>query len=80
METCKKTPFGWNSNNVKKSPFKTLRNAKQAERSFHAKRSIGFTATSSLKAMGRIPRSSGCYLLGPKYGGKTRKTRKNRKY
>jgi len=76
MDTCKKTPFAWNDNNVKKSPFRTLRNAKNAERSFHAKRSIGFTATSSLKSMGRIPRSSGCYVLGPKYGGKTRKNRR----
>ena len=30
-------------------------------------KSIGFTARSSLKSMGRIPRASGNYVLGKKY-------------
>lgn len=45
--------------------------------------SIGFTGRSSLKAKGLIPRSSGQYILGPKYSGtgkpKIIKTRRNRK-
>jgi hypothetical protein len=41
--------------------------AKAAERAFHRGKSIGFTGRSSLKSMGRIPRSSGCYELGNKY-------------
>jgi hypothetical protein len=51
--------------------------------------SIGFTARSSLKAKGILPRSSGKYVLGPRYSGtgkpmeltrpSSRKTRRNRK-
>jgi hypothetical protein len=60
----------------------TLRRYKRGE-------SIGFTGRSSLKAKGMIPRSSGKYVLGPKYSGtgrpiiltrpSSRKTRRNRK-
>ena len=64
---CRTKPFSWKTRSVKKSPFKGMTAAKKAESSYWAKRSIGFTATSSLKAMGRIPRSSGCYVIGPKY-------------
>ena len=65
--TCRKKPFSWKTRSVKKSPFKGLAAAKKAETTFWGKRTIGFTATSSLKAMGRIPRATGCYVLGPKY-------------
>ena len=64
MNNCKKTKFKWNSKKVKRSPFVTLKAAKKAERS---KTPIGFTARSSLKSMGRMPRSDGCYKLGQKY-------------
>jgi hypothetical protein len=40
---------------------------KKAERNYKRGKSIGFTARSSLKSMGRIPRASGCYVLGDKY-------------
>jgi len=40
---------------------------KKAERKYKRRSSIGFTARSSLKSMGRLPRSSGCYELGDKY-------------
>lgn len=64
---CRSRPFSWKTRSVKKSPFKALATAKKAETAYWGRRAIGFTATSSLKAMGRIPRASGCYVLGPKY-------------
>lgn len=67
MVGCKQSPFSWQDRRVQKSPFRTLKRAKNAEAAFFAKRSVGFTATSSLKSMGRIPRSSGNYCLGAKY-------------
>ena len=57
----------WNTRKVARSPFRTLERAKKAERDFWAKKPIGFTARSSLKSMGRIPRASGNYILGKKY-------------
>ena len=66
-KTCRSKPFSWKTRSVKKSPFKGMAAAKKAESSYWVKRAIGFTATSSLKAMGRIPRATGCYVLGPKY-------------
>ena len=50
-----------------KSPFRTVERLYDAERRFAAGRPIGFTARSSLKSMGRIPRADGCYELGKKY-------------
>lgn len=64
---CKKTPHAWKSSSIKKSPFRTLKRAKDAESKYKDGQSIGFTAISSLKSLGRIPRSDGCYLLGAKY-------------
>ena len=40
--------------------------------------SIGFTARASLKAKGLLPRSNGRYVLGPKYSGTKRLTRRYR--
>jgi hypothetical protein len=64
-KTCRKTKFPY-TKKVSKSPFKTLKKAKAAEKAYHTG-VIGFTAKSSLKSMGRVKRSSGCYVLGPKY-------------
>ena len=64
---CKKTPYAWKSSSIKKSPFRKLERAKDAETKYKAGQSIGFTAISSLKSLGRIPRSDGCYVLGTKY-------------
>lgn len=64
---CKKRPFGWKTRRVARSRFKTLRKAKNVESAYRAGLSVGFTAKSSLKSMGRIPRSTGCYELGAKY-------------
>lgn len=61
-----KTKFPY-STKVAKSPFKTLKKAKMAEKLFSDGKSIGFTAVSSLKSMGRVKRSSGWYELGAKY-------------
>jgi hypothetical protein len=75
---CRKVPYPWKDSFAKKSPFRTLKNAKAAERRFKAGKSIGFTATASLKSQGRLPRANGCYVLGAKYGSgnRTRKTRR----
>jgi hypothetical protein len=73
MNNCNyKKKFKWDTRKIKRSPFRTLAAAKLAERKFLDKKPIGFTAKASLKAMGRIPRSTGCYLLGPKYTMKSK--------
>ena len=64
---CKKTPFKMNEKAVKKSPFRTIKSARFSLKKFKNNKSIGFTATSSLRSMGLIPRSNGCYLVGDKY-------------
>lgn len=65
---AKDSPYAWNSSRVSKSPFKNLDTAKKAEAKYKKdKNSIGFTQKSSLKSMGRIPRSNGKYELGDKY-------------
>jgi hypothetical protein len=63
---CQKK-YPWNTRRVSRSPFKTLKRAKQTLKNLNRGKSIGFTATSSLKSMGIIPRTSGCYILGSKY-------------
>jgi hypothetical protein len=75
---CRKAPYPWKDSFAKKSPFRTLKNAKAADRRLKAGKSIGFTATASLKSQGRLPRANGCYVLGAKYGSgnRTRKTRR----
>ena len=70
---CKKTPYAWKSSSIKKSPFRTLKRAKDAETKYKAGQPIGFTAISSLKSQGRIPRSDGCYVLGDKYSALKRR-------
>lgn len=60
-------PFPWNKARVAQSPFKTMKRAQAAYDSWKKGMPIGFSATSSLKSMGRIPRASGKYELGEKY-------------
>jgi hypothetical protein len=67
MTTCKKIPYGFNTRKVKQSPFRTLIRAKKTYKNYKNGRAVGFTARSSLKSMGLVPRSSGCYVLGSKY-------------
>lgn len=67
MKQCKKTPFALNAKRASKSPMKKLALVRKVENKFRKGLSIGFTYVSSLKSMGRIPRSSGCYILGSKY-------------
>ena len=62
-------PFAINEKRVRKSPFKTVAKTLKARRNFQKGKRIGFTMRSSLKSMGLIPRSSGLYVLGPKYEG-----------
>jgi hypothetical protein len=65
--TCKKTPFKINEKAALKSPFRSLSSLKKTLKKYKQKKSIGFTATSSLRSMGLIPRSNNCYLIGDKY-------------
>jgi hypothetical protein len=67
MAACKKTPYGFNTRKVKRSPFGTLSRAKKTYKNYKNGKRVGFTARSSLKSMGLVPRSSGCYILGEKY-------------
>lgn len=64
---CSKKPYSLNTRKVARSPFRTMNTARKALNRYTRKQSIGFTATSSLKSMGIIPRASGCYELGAKY-------------
>lgn len=65
---CRKHPYGWNTRKVAKSPFRgNMRRARNTLKAYRAGKSIGFTARSSLKSMGMLPRSSGCFILGNKY-------------
>jgi hypothetical protein len=64
---CRKQKYGWNTRRVVRSPFRTLAKARAVERDYLAGRSVGFTARSSLKSQGRIPRADGCIVLGKKY-------------
>jgi len=64
---CAKKPYSLNTRKVARSPFRTINTARKAKKRYTRKQPIGFTATSSLKSMGVIPRASGCYELGAKY-------------
>lgn len=67
---CQKKPYSWNTRKVAKSPFRgNMRRARATLKAHRAGKSVGFTARSSLKSMGLVPRSSGCYVLGNKYQG-----------
>lgn len=60
-------PFPIVQKRVSKSPFTDIKDVKDTLNKWKEKQSIGFTRTSSLKAMGLIPRASGEYVLSPKY-------------
>jgi len=67
-------PIVWKTDRVKASPFAkgksataAMKMAKEKEREYKAGENIGFSYISSLKSMGRIPRSDGTYKLGEKY-------------
>ncbi len=49
--------------------YRPTRRNKTLLKRYKAGQSIGFTGRASLKAKGMIPRSSGKYILGPKYSG-----------
>jgi len=65
--TCRRKRFAVNRTSVKRSPFRSVNRVLEAERKYARGGSVGFTARSSLKSMGRIPRKDGCYVLGKKY-------------
>ena len=60
-------PFSISIKRVKISPFKTPQKVRQAINKYKKGIPIGFTFTSSLKAMGLIKRSNGKYQLSKKY-------------
>jgi hypothetical protein len=64
---CRTKKFAWNTRRISRSPFGTRVRARNVERNYKKGKSVGFTALSSLKSQGRIPRSTGCYELGAKY-------------
>jgi hypothetical protein len=65
--TCKKSPYPISETRVRKSPFKKMAATMKARANFKKGKSIGFTRRASLKSMGLLPRSDGCYVLGNKY-------------
>jgi hypothetical protein len=71
-----KKPYPIKDARVRISPFmkrknQTIKEAKKVirekEKAYQSGENIGFTYTSSLKSMGRIPRLDGTYTLGTKY-------------
>jgi hypothetical protein len=66
---CRNKSYDLNTRKVAKSPFRGTRRARAILKAHRAGKSVGFTARSSLKSMGLLPRSSGCYELGNKYRG-----------
>lgn len=62
-------PFPYNDKWIRYSPFSSIQSAKNVENLYllHGDKSIGFSQLSSLKSMGRIPRSHGKYEVGQKY-------------
>lgn len=56
--------------------YRPTRRNKNLLKKYRAGKSIGFTARSSLKAKGLIPRSSGKYIVSPKYSRKMKKNNK----
>jgi hypothetical protein len=67
--TCDRTkPYPWDTRKVAKSPFRgNMRRARATLKAHRSGKAVGFTARSSLKSMGLLPRSSGCFILGNKY-------------
>jgi hypothetical protein len=66
-EVCKRTPYPVSEDRVRKSPLKNVSQTLKARKNLKKGKSIGFTRKASLKSMGLIPRSNGCYVLGNKY-------------
>lgn len=56
--------FPWNKQLVQRSPLKTMKRAQKTLDSWKKGNAIGSTASSSLKSMGKIPRSDGKYEVG----------------
>lgn len=55
--SCRRRPYPLKNTALARSPFRT-------RKSVHMR---GFTARASLKSMGFLPRSNGCYVVGEKY-------------
>jgi hypothetical protein len=64
---CKRTPYLIQARRAAKSPYGSTRRVRAVYAKYKAGQSVGFTARSSLKSMGLVPRADGCYVLGNKY-------------
>lgn len=73
---CRNKPFKQSNNAAKKSPFRSLNSVRKSLKKYKQKKPIGFTPTSSLRSMGLIPRSSGCFEVGEKYKNIVKTSRK----
>ncbi|AGE52393.1 hypothetical protein PBCVCvsA1_054R [Paramecium bursaria Chlorella virus CvsA1] len=60
-------PYALKPSLVKLSPFHDVATARKELQKYKRGEKIGFTAKSSLKSMGLIPRADGTYELGEKY-------------
>lgn len=60
-------PYPLSATRIARSPFKNVARTRKALKAYRAKKPVGFTARSSLKSMGLVPRSNGTYVLGKKY-------------
>jgi hypothetical protein len=68
MPLCKRRPYTLKQSRVRKSPFRTTQRVRSTLRALHRGAAIGFTARSSLKSMGLLPRADGRgFCLGDKY-------------
>lgn len=52
---------------LNKTPFRSVTHIKQKMKEYESGKGIGFTYTSSLKALGLIPRADGTVRISPKY-------------
>jgi hypothetical protein len=64
---CKRTPYLIQARRAAKSPYGNTRKVRAIYAKYKVGKSIGFTARSSLKSMGLLPRTNGCYVIGAKY-------------
>ncbi len=64
---CRLRPFAMTYKRIRRSPLQNKKRVRATLKNYKAGKSVGFTARSSLKSMGLVPRSNGCYTLGNKY-------------
>jgi len=63
----RKRPFEWDKDRVKKGGFPSMAAAKRAETLHKMGEKVSPTMLSSLRGMGRLPKSDGSFSISPKY-------------